>query len=206
MSDPNRRYSLTGYSTWDQPFAPMDPVIARIAEYWFELADCDWEERLSTTMPVGLLIGEQPGPASNHKLPLWPHPASSTGGRLQAMSDIPVGEYLLRLARVNIARMPVARWNREAARCRLITLLDDLPDDARVVLVGARARDAYNDVFGRGVLLDLFGREGWQTPAARLVAVTAIPHPSGRNPEYKDPAVVAAARQAVRWAAGMEDA
>lgn len=205
MTGPDRRYSVSGYSTWDQPFAPMDPVHARVAVTWFDLHE-DHTERLSTTMPVGLLVGEQPGPASNTQLPLWPFPPGSAGGRLQAMSGIPVGDYLERLARVNIARMPVARWGRDAAMSRMITLLDGLPDGARVVLVGARARDAYNDVFGQGVLLDWFGREGWSARAGHMIGVTAIPHPSGRNPEYNDPAVVARARQAVREAAGMEDA
>jgi uracil-DNA glycosylase len=87
----------------------------------------------------------------------------------------------------------------------VVTLLDGLPDGARVVLVGARALDAYNDVFGEGVRLDWFGREGWSARVGHMVSVTAIPHPSGRNPMYNDPATVAAARRAVRWAAGIED-
>jgi hypothetical protein len=195
------------HSTWAHPFAPLDPMIARVAEYWLDLP-CGSEERLCTTMPVGLLIGEQPGPTNNPAVPLWPYPPRSAGGRLHAMSGIPMADYLAMLARVNIALQPVARWNRTAARDRVVTLLDDLPDGARVVLVGARALDAYNDVFGQGVRLDWFGREGWSIKGlttTRVIAVTAVPHPSGRNPMYNDPATVAAARRAVRWAAGIED-
>lgn len=73
------------YSTWERPFAPLNPVVARIAEAWFD--DAEGLEALGG-YPVGLLVGEQPGPTSNPKLPLWPFPPRSAGGRLHAMSGV----------------------------------------------------------------------------------------------------------------------
>lgn len=188
---------LAAVSTWDRPFAPMGPTAARVAAYWFRL-NAEWERVAATRQPVGLLVGEQPPPAGNPALPLWPYPATSAGGRLRAMSGVPAGEYLMRLARVNLSRRPVATWDTSRARHRAHQLLATLPDGARVVLCGARARDA------------ALGQVPWfeaaVLPATRgHVVAVAIPHPSGRAREYNDPDNRDRAGQAVRWAAGLED-
>lgn len=183
---------MSRYSTWEDPFRPLDPIVASVAEAWFKVDGIEAEGGY----PVGLLVGEQPGPRSNPRLPLWPYPPRSAGGRLHAMSGLPIREYLLRLARVNILRQP-GRWDAHDAANRVRRLVTDLPSGARVVLVGARARDA---VMGHPP-----GPWPWfdRQPLANLEMV-AIPHPSGINQAYNDPAVVARAREAVRWAARWE--
>lgn len=186
---------MSEYSTWDRPLAPLDPVLARAAETWFDLP-CGSGERLSTEAPVGLLVGEQPGPRSNHRLPLWPYPARSAGGRLHAMSGVPMVEYLARLARVNLAAQPRKGWDHRRARFDLHAMLNDLPPDARVVLCGQRAMDAYEEGYpGARRQFLVLGGSVW---------IQGVPHPSGRCREYNDPATVAATREAVRWAADWE--
>lgn len=183
---------MSKYSTWEHPFAPLDPMIARVAEAWFGIEGIEAEGGY----PVGLLVGEQPGAASNPRLPLWPYPPRSAGGRLHAMSGMPVRDYLMRLARVNMARRPVRSWDARQAQGRAYALAGQLSGTgARVVIVGARARDA-------------FEVPAWFTSwtiADPRVEVVAIPHTSGRNREYNDPAIVARTREAVRWAARWDE-
>lgn len=182
---------MTLYSTHDRPFAPLDLVVARVAEYWFELPD-GWENEAVKIMPRGLLVGEQPKPGGNPKLPLWPYPPRSSGDRLYRMSEMDLPEYLTKLARVNLSRDVVARWNPRWARERAQQIRSTLPEGARVVACGARARDAFG-------LPDFFEYRAYDPDGVRIVA---IPHPSGRNQEYDDPAVVRRAGRWVRWAAG----
>lgn len=190
------------YSNHHRPFAPLDPVVARVAKTWFELPD-GWEQKACATTPVGLLIGEQPGPGSNPRLPLWPYPPGSSGGRLHRMTGVPVADYLTLLARVNLFHRPIARWTVESARARMASLLSGLPDEARVVLVGTRVRDAYTPSWSRTrVPLRWFEPIYEAGPCVRLVA---IPHPSGRNPDYNHADTRARAGAAVRWAAGIEE-
>lgn len=186
-------------STWERPWGPPSGTVARVAAYWFGLSE-EWERAAERAEPAGLLVGEQPAPASNQALPLWPHPPLSAGGRLRDMSGIEVGAYLLRLARVNLHRRPVARWSSKWAEHRAHQLLGTLPDGARVVLCGARARDAVPVLAGRA----WFAPHVVQTTHGHAVVV-AVPHPSGRCREYNDPAARDAAGAAVRWAAGLED-
>jgi hypothetical protein len=176
-------------SSWEAPFGPIHPTVATVAEYWFEDILPGWSESAVFVQPAGLLVGEAPGPGHNPRLPLWPHPPHMSGGRLHAITGIATGDYLTRLARVNLARQPVARWRLDAARDRALSIMSQRPPHVRVVAVGARARDA-------------FDLPGWFEVTGDYVA---IPHPSGRNLEYNDPATVAAARRAVRWAAGIEE-
>jgi hypothetical protein len=181
---------MTEYSTWEKPLAPIDPTALTVAQWWFRL---DVDDEAFQQPPLGLLIGEQPGPSSNGRLPLWPHPPKSAGGRLHAMSGMPVRDYLLRLARVNMERKAVVEWDPGSMRARAYQLLMSLPPDARVVLCGARARDAFTMPRGwfHTVTMDVSN-----------IKVVAIPHPSGRCLEYNDPSVVESARQAIQWAAG----
>jgi len=185
---------VTAYSTWERPFAPLEPRLCTVANGWFgtELDD----ER--PPVPAGLLVGEQPAPGGRPELPLWPWPERSAGRRLLAMSGLSAGDYLARLARVNMARRPVARWSAKQAEHRAHQLLATLPDGARVVLLGARARDA----------VPALARLGWFEPALLRVTrghavIVSVPHPSGRNREYNDPANRDRAGSVVRWAAGM---
>lgn len=182
-------HAMSTWSTFEDPFNPMSPTAVTVARWWFGTVIPE-----GMPMPTGLLIGEQPGALSNHGLPLWPNPAYSAGGRLFVMSGMPVAEYLTRLARVNLARQPVKKWDVTAAHYRAMDLAAKAPVGFRVVLCGARARDA----FGMP--------KAWFEPVATSRAeYVAIPHPSGRNREYDRPDVAGETRKVLRWAAGYEE-
>lgn len=91
----------------------MAPAVATLARMVFEV------DVPAASDPVGLLIGEQPGAGHNPRLPLWPYPPSSAGARLYRMSGMPIGRYLTRLARVNMAHRPVGKWDARRASDRL---------------------------------------------------------------------------------------
>lgn len=178
---------MTRYSTHADPAWPMSPTARIVAASWFEDAEIDVGE---WSRPVGLLVGEQPRPGGNPKLPLWPWPKNCAGARLFAMSGMKLMDYLRLLARVNVSRQPVARWNANGARQRGLALIETLPPGMRVIACGARARDA----LGIGDWFRI-------TDLKHRVQGVAIPHPSGRNLEYNDPDNRKLARAYVRWAA-----
>lgn len=168
--------------------APMSPTVRAVAWHFLDAKLPD-----DMPNPVGLLVGEQPGQKHNPKLPLWPWPKNSSGDRLMRMSGMDVVDYLTLLSRVNLALRPATTWDKEAARGRATHLLSTVPNGTRIVLCGARARDAFD-------LQDWF-----QSTKYVLwdVEAVAIPHPSGRSREYNDLAVRDRATAAIRWAAGL---
>lgn len=181
------------YSTHDDPLRPMSRFMRTFASCWFELPDLekgDWD------IPVGLLVGEQPGSNSNPKMALWPFPPNSAGGRLFKMSGMDLTDYFRLLARVNIAKRPVARWNANGARARGLYILSSLSNGTRVVACGARARDA----LGVG---DFFRLQWITREDGSEIQCVAVPHPSGRNGDYRDPDNVKLAGSWIRWAARM---
>lgn len=191
---------MTKYTTHAEPLWPMSGTMRVIAAHWFEDDEIEVGE---WPRPVGLLVGEQPRPGGNSKLPLWPWPQNGSGGRLLAMSRMRLIDYFRLLARVNVSREPVARWNANGARERGLHLLRALPDGTRVVACGARARDALGvpDFFRPQAMYtgmeDMFQDGG----AGPRVEVVAIPHPSGRTRDYNDPDNRKLAGSYVRWAA-----
>lgn len=182
------------WSTHDYPMRPISPTLRVVAEYWLETDLGDAE----LPMPIGLLVGEQPRPGGNPKLPLWPWPKNCAGERLFRMSGMTMLDYLTKLARVNMSREPVARWNKNWAGRRAEFLTTALPRNARVVLCGSRARDAFR--IGEWFEpVDLANLE-FEIPRGWARAV-AIPHPSGRNEIYNDPRTRMQAGRWLRWAA-----
>lgn len=152
---------------------------------------------------LGLVIGMAPGPRTSASLPMFPHPAGSAGGRLMAMSGMPVEAYLGRLRRVNLCRgaFRIAEA-RERARELYLTYRTVYAPHPRLVLCGRRVASAFYDVLREHGAADIpwFERRAWAG-----IDYVAVPHPSGRCREYSDPANVARARDAVRWAARYEE-
>lgn len=180
--------------THENPFRPMGEVAWDVASYWFELPYVDVSD---LPMPSGLLVGEQPKPGGNPKLPLWPFPPNSAGARLFQLSGMSLMEYFKRLARVNMSRDVVARWNADWARRRADWILTSLPDGARVVACGAKARNAFG-------IADWFSRQD-VTVDGKKIHLVAIPHPSGRSREYNEESTRARARMWIRWAARIDE-
>lgn len=172
------------------------------AETWFAEAFLDPAPELAAVqrefdeVPApGVIVGMAPGPRTSASLPMFPFPPTSAGGRLLTYSAMPVAAYLGRLRRHNLCRQAFhAAEAREAALGlyrRYRSLRHPRP---RFVLCGRRVATAFDQ-------LDL---PWFRRTEKGGVEYVAIPHPSGRNYEYHDPATVARAGEAVRWAARWE--
>lgn len=158
--------------------------------------------------PRGLLVGEAPGPRTDPKMPLFPAPNSSSGGRLLRYSGTYADRFLGRLVRVNLCDGPWSARRAAAGQARILTYLFDPANfyegaPLRVLLLGARVPRAFGVVppwtragFGHTELLN----DG--NPA---LSVAWIPHPSGKNLTYNDPGNQLRARRAVEWAIGERD-
>lgn len=143
----------------------------------------------------GVVVGMAPGPSTSEHLPMFPWPEGSAGGRLLAMSGMPAAAYLGRLRRHNVC---AGRYRAAEARETAKRLVSEYRREAeprvRFVLCGRRVAEAFE-----------LGDATWfSTASIHGIDATVIPHPSGRCREYNDPAMVARARDAVRWAARWE--
>ncbi len=140
-----------------------------------------------------LLIGQAPGPNTDPSTPLYPLPLHMTGGRLQKIMGISRSEYLTRFDRINLLTYFPGDGDggdlfpTTPAKMAVAVLLPLLAG-CTVILVG------------RGVV-DAFGFDGgwprwkkWPALYRRddmrkgCGVMAAVPHPSGRNRWYNDPA------------------
>lgn len=127
-----------------------------------------------------LLIGQAPGPNTDPARPLWPEPASSTGGRLVAFAGISPGVYLEQFDRVNLLNTFPGRTRQcpdtfptRDARIAASAMRPFLRG-RRVVLVGRAVATAFS--------LGLLPFHEWVSDDFE---VAVIPHPSGRNAWYR---------------------
>jgi hypothetical protein len=148
----------------------------------------------------GVVIGEMPSRTSSGRLPLFPWPASSSGGRLLKLSGMDPGAFLGRLLFRNLH--PVRGdygvvEDRRAANEHRTWLADQ--GSTRVLLLGARVASAFD-------LGGIWSRKGevYDLNAVRLEYLS-IGHPSRASLEYRDPQRRAAARTALLYVAGMLD-
>ena len=132
---------------------------------------------------VPLLIGQAPGLNTRPDLPLYPVPATMTGGRLAALMGLTPREYLVRFERINLLQEYPGRTGRDdkfpmgVARAAA-GAIKPLLSDRVVVLVGRNVANA----FGHDTPFHQWSEPGF----CRMLAV--VPHPSGRNHWYNDPA------------------
>lgn len=150
--------------------------------------------------PRGLLIGEAPGPNTNAKLPLFPLPSNSAGGRLLKYAEIDPADFLGRLVRMNLCDDEWSERRAVAGRVRAQTWLLDKTNwyegkPLRVLLLGVRVARAWacHGPFGYTVF-DFYSHAE--------VGIAWIPHPSGRCHLYNDRKNQLRARRAVQWAVG----
>lgn len=172
-------------SQWDS-ITHLTELEKRCAALWLRVSPA------SVIGPItGLIVGEMPGRSTSGKLPLFPHPKNSSGGRLWAMSGVPIGIYLGRLARTNLLSEFREDWDRREAAERAKVLVEQQPNGRRVVVLGKRVGEA----FGFRRFFEVLADE------PRHVSYTCIPHPSARNLEYRDVAKRVGARIALQFAA-----
>jgi hypothetical protein len=167
----------------------------RLTEMWFDL-----DLALLRGPVTGIIVGERPGPGTSPALPMYPYPAGSAGGRLLAISRMPLGDYLGRLMRVNLLREYGSTWPVRQAADRASEFVAKVWEvDTRVVACGSKVAAAFASAVHRPwpVMFEVMriGR----------VELIAIPHPSGRNKATNDPGVRRQMRRAVRWAADYKE-
>ncbi len=150
--------------------------------------------------PRGLLIGEAPGPHTNPKLPLFPDPRNSAASRLLKYAGIEPVDWMGKLIRMNMCDGPWSDRRARAGRTKAVAYLLDNANyyegkPLRVLLLGDRVRRAWACHGPFGYCEQVYS-------ADQEVPVAWIPHPSGRNPLYRDLKNQLYARNAVLWAIG----
>lgn len=148
--------------------------------------------------PCGLIVGEMPGGTAISSMPLFPHPANSSGGRLMKWSQLPPGVFLGRIRRVNVFAEPIEKWQPFAAMesARAILAACTEKNIRRIVLLGERVGRAFGMIWEDQTIMM------YQTKEVGALTLACIPHPSGLNRLYNDPIPQAGAKLAVRWASG----
>lgn len=186
------RPDLRGYGV-----GPLSPSEAAFTSTFLGAHLGQVQQEFDAVAVPGLVVGMAPGPRTSESLPMFPWPEGSAGGRLLAISRMPVAAYLGRLRRANLCD---GAFRAAPARDRAIELerryrTIDAPH-VRIVLCGRRVIDSF---FPDDAAPDWF-----QKVILAGLEYVGIPHPSGRNQMYNDPATVARVREAVRWAARWE--
>lgn len=131
-----------------------------------------------------LLIGQAPGPRTDPDLPLYPLPATATGGRLIRLMGVGLREYLRGTERVNLLQQFPGKHRRDdrfpmrPARAAAQELLPRMAGRV-VVLVGRNVANAFSLPIEFLV---------WWPALLGAERLACIPHPSGRNRWYNDPA------------------
>lgn len=149
----------------------------------------------------GLVVGECPGPNTDPRMPLFPHPVKSAAGRMLEYSGITVADYLGLLERVNACS---ERWSDDEADARTQMTVKWLLDAAnrvdgrplRVLLLGRKVQHAWG-VVNR----EEFGYTRWCD--GDDMQITWAPHPSGTCRKYNDKTNREKLGRCVRWCAGL---
>lgn len=125
-----------------------------------------------------LLIGQAPGPNTDPRLPLYPLPSTSAGGRLAEFMGLSRTQYLRSFDRVNVLQEFPGKYERD----------DKFPvAQAKIAAAAMKPFLSGRDVVfvGRSVA-DVFGYKGidfctWYQDDSLETYFACIPHTSGRN-------------------------
>jgi hypothetical protein len=133
------------------------------------------------------LVGEAPGPRTRADCPFYPYPSRSAAGRLLTYLGWSRSRYLLTFARMNL----LAEWPGEhfpigrARECvpNAVEVMYPRP----MLLMGRGVAAAFGvSMLPILTLVEVVLPRGREGPVPAKVAV--VPHTSGRNPWYNDPA------------------
>lgn len=140
-----------------------------------------------------VLIGQAPGPNTDPRLPLFPEPSTSAGGRLLEIMGVPRAEYLALTERINLLNYYPGKWANgdrwPLAEARIAAeAVAPLLAGRCVVLVGRNVAQAFDNKADYHVWTTQQVRR--RCPIARcpgLAEFAVVPHTSGRNRWYNDP-------------------
>ena len=131
-----------------------------------------------------VLVGENNPYGPDEEFALWPAPVGCAGWRLcHEIFGMDADAYCETFQRVNL--LYAARWSAPAARASAAALRERFPAN-NLVLLGARVQAAFGYPGREPFSLEVEGR------GARRVFF--VPHPSGRNRIWDDPASIQKAR------------
>lgn len=123
-----------------------------------------------------LIVGEAPSSRGNGVVL-----GELVGRRLAEAGGISLDDYLERTDRVNLFQRPLARWDRVGARFHASLVAIDRT--RRVILLGRRVAAAFSLAH-----LDVLRWYGPATTRLAARSLAIVPHPSGRNRWWNDPA------------------
>lgn len=150
--------------------------------------------------PLGMLIGEAPGPNTSARLPLFPAPTNSSACRLMRYAEFDHQAWMS-LVRVNLCDGPWSTRRALAGKARALAFLlarAKVGEPLRVLLLGRRVARTWG-------CLGQFGSTTMVFPGVGELQVAWIPHPSGRCHAYNDRRNQLRARRAVQWVSGERD-
>lgn len=126
-----------------------------------------------------VLVGEAPAGSGSEATPAL---EGLVGRRLAQMMGVDYAAYIANTTRRNLFETPDEGkfWYTTIARHRAIRLAGDFLDGDWVILLGAKVAAAFS-----AADLPLYRWTSWQR-----YQVARVPHPSGRNRMYNDPAEV----------------
>jgi hypothetical protein len=122
-------------------------------------------------------VGEAPGRVAIPSPQFGTALQGRTGANLAKIAGWPAGLYLVGTDRRNLFYDPQPAWNTHVARMSALRMRDTFHDD-KVILLGVKVAEAFG-------LADL-PMYTWR--AERNFNVARIPHPSGKNHAWNDPA------------------
>jgi uracil-DNA glycosylase len=127
--------------------------------------------------PRVLLVGELNPYGADPRAALYHLPRGASGDRLREILGLSDASYARRLAKVNLCS---GQWSAKRAQAAARFLIDTSSQPV-LVLLGARVRDAFGGP-------PFFGRRTWRRLDGSEISMVGLPHPSGRNLLWNDPA------------------
>lgn len=138
-----------------------------------------------------LLIGQAPGPNTDPRLPLFPVPKTSAGGKLQQLTGLTRGEYLTYFERVNLLyNFPGTHAREDKFPMRFAKVsansMRPLLAHRTVVLVGRNVASAFGLGWIRFHTWEQIRccRRIPRTEYDGLSTIAVVPHTSGRSHWY----------------------
>ena len=147
-----------------------------------------------------LLLGENNPYGDDPHFALYPSPVGCTGWRLcHKVLELPADTYLEKFERRNLLQRP--KWSAPLARLAARTLLAELGEGARVVVLGARVATALDLP---STPFETYDLDACLLPARmnlpmipRGVRIAVLPHPSGLCRVWGSPNSYERARRSV---------
>lgn len=132
-----------------------------------------------------VVIGEQPARGQSNSHPLYPYNRNSAAHRLIHMCDVPVAYFERNVAKFNLCPFDADEeefWEFGSAKLARSMMSGRLLDGCSVLLLGEKVKAAFS--------IETSAKCGRVVLGSYPIRFYFIPHPSGLNRFYNDPANV----------------